>query len=221
MTIRSVFRLMASVAVALGLTACATSMPIPRPAAAESSGIGIDISMRVPAGFFTKVPDQVFFARVDGVDGILQQQIIRSNYIVESRAYLLNARPGTYVAVAALFRGAVGTYSRPTTYTTYFSQDLIEQSKVLVKANELVFAGRYRVEQTTGMGSADSAQTHYQNVISPGAITTGLLHILSGEYHYRGALLERNADAQARSVFFTAAKKDLAGSPWAERIETK
>lgn len=217
----AMFRRMALVFVALGITACATSMPIPKPAAPESSGVGIDVSMQVPAGFFTKVPDQVLFARVDGVDGILQQQIIRSNYVNGSRAYLLNARPGTYVAVAALFRGAVSTYSRPTIYTTYFSQDLIEQSKVVVKANEVVFAGRYRVEQTTGMGDADSAQAHYQNVISPGAITTGLMHILSGEYHYRGALLERHADPQTRRVFFMAAKQDLSGSPWAERIEAK
>ena len=206
-----------SVLFAILLTGCATTQPIPELSQPQSSGLGLQVSLRAPIGIFSANPDQIYFAKIDGEDGLLQQQIIRSNYIKDGRAYLLNARPGTYVAVAAFFSRTVGTgRSR---YTTYFSRELVEHTKVTVRENDFVFMGSYVVDQSVGLAGADAVQIHYQNVIAPGATTGGFLILLGADYHYRGTLLERKNDEMSRNEFLLRAKEDLAGSAWAERLK--
>lgn len=204
--------------IAIILGGCATTQPIPELSQPQSAGFGIDVTLKAPIDIFSAEPDQVFFAKIDGQDGLLQQQIIRSNYCKDGRAYLLNARPGTYVAVAAFFlRAPVGTGKN--SYTTYFSKELVEQTKATVRENDFVFMGTYVVDQSVGLAGADGVQTHYKNVIAPGAIASGFLHIMSADYHYRGALLEHKSDEQTRNEFFQNAKDDLAGSAWPARIK--
>jgi hypothetical protein len=203
--------------IASGISGCATSLPAPELSDPGRVGIAIEISLRAPAGFFYTSPDQVFFAKVEGDPGILQQQIIRSNFVRGSRAYLLNGTEGKYVAVGAFFRMATGGI--PKSYTTYFSQELIQKTLVSASPGELAYVGSYIVDQSVGLSGADAPQTHYQNVISPGAVTGGIFHVLGNDYHYRGGLVERKDDAQTRNDFRTKAVEDLAGSSWATRVK--
>jgi len=158
----------------------------------------------------------VYFARIDGEDGLLQQNIARSNYVKDGRAYLLNARPGTYVVVGAFFLPPM--QAARSTYTTYFSKELVEQSKVTIQENDFIFMGRYVVDTSVGLDGADEVQTHYKNVVAPGEATGVFAMSFAGAIHYRGALRERKSDEQTRSEFFQKAKDDLAGSGWAARI---
>ncbi len=215
-----------SILFAILLSGCATTQPIPELSQPQSSGLGIEVRLKAPIGIFSAKPDQVYFAKIDGEDGLLQQQIIRSNYSKEGRAYLLNARPGTYVAVAVFFSRAGVPAGAPSPgfsvsvgmgrsgYTTYFSKELVEHTKVTVRENDFVFMGGYVVDQSVGLDGADGVQTHYKNVIAPGAATGTFLMGLSGDVHYRGTLIERKNDEMSRNEFFLRAKEDLAGSAW-------
>jgi len=206
-----------SIVIAIAVGGCATQ-PIPGLSQPQSSGLGIDVTLTAPVGIFSNRPTQMYFAKIDGEGGILQQSIIRSNYVKDGRAYLLNAQPGAYVAVAAFFsRAAPGApLSR---YTTYFSKELVDQTRVMIGANDFAFMGSYVVGQSVGLAEADAVQTHYQNVVAPGATTGGFLHLMSGDYHYRGTLVERKNDEQTRNEFVRNAKEDLAGSGWTARLK--
>ncbi len=220
-----------SMLIAIILGGCATPQPIPDLLQPQSSGLGIQVTLMAPVGLFSNSPSQVYFAKIDGEGGMLQQSIVRSNYVKGDRAYLLNAQPGTYAAIAAYFsRGPVpaappspgvsvtASIGR-TGYTTYFSKELWEQTKVTIGADDFKFMGRFVVDQSVGLAGADAVQIHYQNVIAPGATTGGFLHLVGGDYHYRGTLLERKNDEQTRSEFVRNAKEDLAGSGWAARVK--
>jgi hypothetical protein len=197
------------------LAACATAPPLPEMTDTAGAVVAIDVRVKPPMGMGTKDPDQVYFARVDNADGLLQQTFIRSNHVRGSRAYLLNARPGEYVAVASVF--AVSPV-RPSTYTTYFPRDAIEQTRVTVRAGEMAYMGSHLLASSVGLDGADDAQTHYKNIIAPGQAGGVLAMAFGGAVHYRGALVERRADEGARKAFFQSAREDLAGTRWTTLI---
>jgi hypothetical protein len=194
------------------------SEPIPELSQPQSAGLGIDVTVKAPLSFISTTSDQIYFAVIDGEEGLFQQKLIPSNYVKGGRAYLLNARPGTYVAVAAS-RIAPGMTTSRASYMTYFSKELVEQSKVTVRENEFVFMGKYVVGASVGLEGADEVQTHYKNVIAPGVATGILLMGLGGDISYSGALLERKNDEQARNEFIRNATEDLVGSAWAARLK--
>jgi len=97
-------------------------------------------------------------------------------------------------------------------YTTYFSLEIVENSQVTVQPVELVYMGRIVVDQSIGLSGADAVQTHYQNGISPGAVTSGVVDLVMGDHHYRGSLLERKADEQTQDDFRAKATQDLSGT---------
>lgn len=165
----------------------------------QASAIAIDLTLKAPIGVFNNKPAQVYFAKIDNQDGLLQQQVIRSNFVKDGRAYLLNVRPGTYVAVGDFFLPPMQVSKG--TYTTYFSKELVEQTKVTVLENDFVFMGSYVVGDSVGLDGADEVQAHYKNILAPGE-TTGLLGMsFSGAVHYRGTLRERKVDEQTRAEF--------------------
>lgn len=189
--------------VSITLSACATvRQPIPELSHSRSSGLAIEVILRVPIGFISATPERIYFAKIDG-NGPGRYQVIPSNYSKDVRAYLLNAQPGSYVAVAAL--SLLGT----TRIITHFSSDLVEQTEVIVRENEFAFMGSYRVDLSVGLDHEQGAPANWTNAALMG---------LAGEYHYRGTLLERKNDEQARTQFFRNAREDLAGSPWVARI---
>lgn len=217
MNLPSMKHLFTAVIIATLLFGCATPHPIPEMSQAQGSGLAIDITLKAPSGPFSNKPAQVYFAKIDNQDGVLQQQIIRSNFIKDGRAYLLNARPGTYVVVGSFF--LLSSQASRATYTTYFSKEIVDQSKVILRENDFVFMGSYVVQNSMGLDGADEVQSHYKNVIAPGEATGVLAMIFVGAVHYRGALRERKDDEQTRDEFIRNAKEDLAGSGWAARIK--
>ena len=196
------------------LTGCATQ-PVPEVTQPQSSALAIDVLVKPPMGIGSRDPVQVYFVRIEGADGLMQQSIIRSNYVKDSRAYLLNARPGTYMAVASMFLGPL----QRGTFITYFPRDVLGHTRVTVREGEVAFMGAYVLETSVGLDGADEVQTHYKNVIAPGQATGVLAMSFTGAIHYRGALRERNADEQTRREVLQKAKDDLAGSGWVTLIK--
>ena len=179
------------------LSGCATQYVIPEVSRPQSSGIGIKINVGALR--------QVYFARIDDEDGLLQRGVYISNYISDDRAYFLNARPGTYVAVGVL--RLAGQNAR---HTTYFSKEFVEFTKVTVRENEFVYMGSYVVDTSSGLDGADGLQSHYRNVIGLNSSTS---------FHARGTLSKRRNDETSRNEFLLRAKEDFAGSAWAERLK--
>ena len=207
--------------VAIILGGCAAPQPIPEMSQPQSAGFGIEIALKLPVGIFGAQPDEVFFARIDNKDGLLQQQGFRSNYSKDGRAYFLNAPPGTYAAVGAFFSRQSQAFGMPpkTGYTTYFSKELVNHSKITVREGDFGFMGSYVVSMSVGLEGADEVQAHYKNAIAPGAATGTFLMGYTGDVHYRGMMAERRSDEQSRKDFFQNARDDLAGSAWATRIK--
>ena len=189
--------------VTVTLSACATvRQPIPELSYSRSPGLAIQVILRAPPGFIGATPDRIYFAKIDG-NGPGRHQVVPANYSKNGRAYLLNSQPGNYVAVAAV--SLLGTNR----IITHFSSDLVEQTEVTVRENEFAFMGSYRVSLSVGLDQEQGLPANW---------TDALLMGLAGEYHYRGALLERKNDEQARTEFFKNARQDLAGSSWVARI---
>ena len=125
------------------------------------------------------------------------------------------------MAIGAFFSREIQSYGMPpkTGYTTYFSKELVEHTKVTVREGDFGFMGSYVVNMSVGLQGADEVQTHYKNAIAPGSATGTFLMGYAGDIHYRGTMLERRSDEQARNDFFRNAKDDLADSAWATRIK--
>ncbi|QLC73826.1 hypothetical protein LPB260_24260 [Pseudomonas sp. LPB0260] len=206
-----------TLAVTVLLAGCATSPSIPAISQPSASALVVDLTLNAPVSVFTNKPDQVYFVRVDNQDGLLQQSIIRSNFVKDGRAYLLNARPGTYAVVGAFFLPPM--QAARSTYTTYFSRAIVEQSVVTVHENQFVVMGRYVVNTSVGLDGADETQEHYKNVIAPGEATGLLAMSFGGAVHYRGVLHQLNNDEKTRNEILRLARQDLAGSGWADSIK--
>ncbi|MBM2811714.1 MAG: hypothetical protein HW416_2473 [Chloroflexi bacterium] len=74
MNLLNMKRLYAPVAfVAIILGGCATTQPIPELSHPQSSGLGIDVLLKAPIALFSNRSDQIYFAKIDGEDGLLQQ----------------------------------------------------------------------------------------------------------------------------------------------------
>jgi hypothetical protein len=203
------------------------SMPVPKMTDPQASVIGIQVETRAPVGVFSHKPDAAYFVKIDGEGDVVQNQLIPSNFAKDGRIYLLNAKPGTYAAVA-VFRSQAGAPfgSAPqpgisvslrvgkTGYTTYFSKELIEATKANVAAGEIAFMGSYVVKQSVGLADAEPIQNHYANLLSPGSARSGIGNLLSGDYHYRGGASEVKRDENTRKEFTKNARDDLAEGGW-------
>jgi hypothetical protein len=206
-------------------------MPIPKVEQPESSAVGIAVKTRAPFGWPTEEPRVVFFVRVDNERDIRQPSILRSNYAKDGRVYLLNVPPGEYAAVASFYAKkpipaapvqpgfSVSVSMGRTGYTTYFPKELVEQTRVSVGKGQFVFAGSYVVSTSVGLSEADQIQLHYAEVIAPGASKSGIGHMFSGDYHYRGSIHEAKRDDNTKNEFLMKAKVDLAEGGWSAIVK--
>ena len=93
---RGVARILTALMLLAGPASCLTAPP---PADNDSAGIGIAVT---ELGLGDWTPKLVYFVRMTDSENLIEQvEVSRSNYSRGNRAYLLNARPGRYVAVAA------------------------------------------------------------------------------------------------------------------------
>ena len=117
----------------------------------------------------------VLFVKFDSSESSNEPQMIASNYSKNGRAYLINAEPGRYAAVALLIRLKesgmsiyVGTdgVSAFTSYSdssdaVFFPQQIVDRSTIEVKPGEMAFMGDFTVELIPDITKGDSAQQQY------------------------------------------------------------
>ena len=207
-----------------GIAGCATTPPPPPlPPAIDSeqrSIIGISLEVRAPIKAFSNNPDAVYFVKIDEeADLFTKGNFILSNYYRDGQAYLLNAKPGRYVAVAC-YRKVSPLGQKSSNYTTFFSKELIKLTDVTVNPGEVAFMGEYVIDSSAGLNEADSAQLQYAQIIAPGKSTSISGSIFSAMFggeqdaFYKGSLHVVASDKQVEIKFLTNAIEHFKDSAW-------
>ena len=209
-----------------GLSACA-GVPPPGPLDSQSAALGISVKLKAPIELFSRHPDRVYFVKVDKDDDIYTaSQIIPSNYVKGDYVYLLNATPGRY-AVVASFLEQRGQMGRSTTYTTFFSEEVIKRTQTVVTSGAMAFMGEYVLGTSGSFDEADNAQRHYFHSLAPNALMgTGVMaNILSGmtsgTFYYSGMLKEEHKETQAEKSFLDTSAESFKGTGWGDRLQKR
>ncbi|MSR61207.1 MAG: hypothetical protein EXS08_02000 [Planctomycetes bacterium] len=219
------------VVLALAIASCASAPPAP--SAPDSAGIAIGVSVRPPVRLFSQEPEQVLFVRLAGADdSFTSGELMPSNYSSGGYLYLLNAPPGTYVAVSC-FKDMEPVPAAPaapgfsvtfgpgaTNYTTYFPENMIRETRVTVGPGQIAFMGNFTVDQDVGLKDADPTQHAYYARFGGGDENENfLMNALGGDYHYRGTLHESDHAAAAQADFRESANSHLSEAGWKPQSE--
>lgn len=226
---------------ALFLAACASTGKVAAPVSSGSAAVMIKTSSPcVP--LMPCLNQTLTFARLSDEGGMLSTELYQTPIAFSNRYYLLNAKPGRYVAVAisysrsiqssntvAVGSGAVNTsVSANFSENIIFSEALVKQSLVTVKPGELAVMGEFDVDIQGRMALAPSAaqflkdadlvQAHYARQLDPELESRG---ITSRVKFYRGdyGASKRSSDAQASLL--KAAGHDIGGQGWHAQIEER
>lgn len=229
---------------------CAGNVPPPpEPIDSESAAVAIALKMRSKLGPIvteTYKPDAVLFVQLDAEEGLdsllVKEELIPSTLVDDEYAYLLNAAPGTYAAVAAVYgedvepvgvpvtSGNVGSntnvsiglslFGGDSTTRNYFSEDIIRETVVTVHPGEVVFVGEFVTDQSSHFGDGDEAQVHFRRVVEGEDAGSGLLSgLFSSDSSLRLSLHEIKRDDKARSKFCKKARQRLKESAWISLVE--
>lgn len=152
---------------------CAT---LPTPAVQESMGaVAIEVDLRLRGDLFSLFPgfvepNAIFFARLDESGEVHNQnELYQSNYIIGDTVYLLNAKPGTYVAVG--FRAQKKSENQNqiikdayVLFDVLVPEKMIELTKVKVCSGKVSYMGEFHMVEPEFSDRAkvvDKAQQHY------------------------------------------------------------
>jgi len=208
-------RTITALCTALLIAGCA-SIPdikeVPDPPVDQGAIIGIRVSNSSPRMYLP--PEGVYFVRLDN-QSLLGQEILRSNFRIADRMYLLNAAPGTYVAIGNVLNAQTGPTAK---ITTYFARDLVEKTRITVAPGEFAFMGALVFEGSRAWSAGDDVQTHYRKHLAPDAVAGGVANSIMQHFSVVVAAWEKlshfTKDDQSRTAFLLQAREDLAGSEW-------
>jgi len=191
-----------------------TPLPEPNP---ERGAIAVKMRGRFPAG--NKAPAvQVYFVRLrEEADRYGAEAVIPSNFSRDKQVYLLNARPGRYIAVAAQLRG-----SGPGEYYVFPDMAAIGQTDVDVVPGRMSFMGDFLFDLKVKMNKSDAAQGHYLRLIRPGAARKGLMgRAFSADYTYRAELVSVDREPDVEKEFWSEALDSVFDKELAWRMEVE
>jgi hypothetical protein len=209
--------------------ACVWTPFVPEPQGPELGGLGVQVEVRAPIGLFKDTAQTVYFARVDGGEGVERGSVLLSTLSCGDRIYLLNAPPGEYVAVAAEWQRAIQPppttpgnapteSARSVTYRAFFSRETIEATRVTLAPGRFALMGRLSVDSSaSGLGGADAAQRHYGGVIAPGArpgVGSQIMSGAAGRVEYLASLRNLDRGDGALLEQRRAANDDLRSTGW-------
>ncbi len=201
---------------------CKTALP-QLPVNDQSSIIGISINIMQPLSIFTSHPKAVYFVRMEDDDIINQNNLISSNYYKDDIIYLLNARPGRYIAVAA-FEETISPSndenekSRTMYNSFYFPYNLIKMTEVELMPGDIAFMGTITVKKpwSLSFSNPDEAQLYYCRLLQPefadaeanSSVLDLFFTTLCGSSDYAVAVTSRDIEKDLSSEF-TFLKKSI------------
>jgi hypothetical protein len=144
------------------LPAACGSTPAPGPEDEGACAVAMAVRTSFPGDSRWGRPQTIYFVRLEEAgDPTTVGEVIRSNHAHAGVAYLLNARPGHYAAVA-------GTEVRDgSERTTYFPADMIRKTLTRIDAKGFALLGSCELRQRKIGTTADDAQRHYRPLIEP------------------------------------------------------
>lgn len=221
----------------VGLGAVLTSCSQQRPATKINAvgAIGIVVERRWAADASpAEVSDKVYFIRLRDNEKLnKQQELFHSNFHRDGQVYLLNAKPGRYVVVAAS-----DTVVKPGTtkgldtlrglddykvYTTYFNEALVKRTELLVRPDQFVVAGNYLVKMENAVNFGDKIQRHFYKVVNSTITDPYGAPIIDQDNSdaSRASLQQDRGSGEWEMQFLAAAKRHLAGSEWTKLVQDR
>jgi hypothetical protein len=186
------------------ITPVSSAKPLPlEPPDPGRGNIGVKVKVFPPAQTGWGSADVVYFVRVvEDSDRFGAEGVISSNYVKGGQIYLLNAKPGRYVAVGCEFvLGTAGDIGKAA-----FSRADILQTEVEVTAGGVVFMGAILAESSTNTQELDQAQAHYLRIIAPAATSKGFMaRAFSGDYAYTAVFTSIVRDQAVAKAFWNKA----------------
>lgn len=145
------------------LAAACASTPAPGPAGADSAVLAVRIRTLSKSDGAWGSPQTVHFVRLENAkaDFGKVRQVVPSNYTQGNIAYLLDAAPGRYYAVACTEKVQGKEYS------SFFSRELIGRTGTDVSPGAFAFMGDAIVHVIRSSRSIEPVQRHYIHVIEP------------------------------------------------------
>ncbi len=194
------------------LAAGCTHVPenLSTPTDTNRSVVAIAVETASPVSIFSSTEAQIFFVKLESPDSVKAAKIIESNHFGGEYAYLIDAEPGVYAAVASYFN------AEEKSFTTVFDRKLIESTRTVVRGGEIAFMGRYRIKSSgsvTGRVLNEEIQKHYYRLIRP---------LLENQvYLYSGSPESSVRDTAAEKEFLARAKKVFRKTEWLPIIESR
>ena len=217
----------------------------PRPIDTASAGLGLSLVIDDGGIFPTKtVPEVVLFVRLEDGEGAQDlaeerpRQLIQSTLVAHRTAYLLNASPGRYVAVAGLLRRDTGETRAhwkggghlegidiqvddgKSVDCYFFPREMITASLTTLEPGSLGFMGSFAAEGHPSFDNADELQARFESLVrgmDRSALEASYFH---DQESRRLTLSTARTDPEAQAEFCKAAKRDLVGTAWIPRIST-
>lgn len=229
-------KLFAIAALPLFALGCATgNVKVDSPAAEAAAAIVI----RIPNTCLPLMPcanKTLSFARLGDGGELIADELYQTTVERDDHYYLLNAKPGRYVAVAAAYARSLRTgaalgggvtfrASRVFGENILFSEALVRQTLVEVRPGMLAVMGEFDFDIEGRMGfapsaagfmrEADKVQLHYAKALDPQMETRGATSAIK---FYRGAFKSAQRDAAARRRMLDAAAAHIGADGWGAQI---
>jgi hypothetical protein len=208
--------------------------PPPPPTSQELSVVAIRVATRPPIPLTTQANERIYFVRIQDETTLASSMPMRSNYFDGKYAFLLNAKPGRYAAVAStIVRENESNISQPvhkgrrvtvsvgftvrseTGFTAYFPEEVIRSTLVDARAGTIAFMGEFVLDTSPGLANADKAQLYYRDYISPSdedlIEMTGLFDV---NFIYRGELHSAEQGPETNRRFLDATRERLIAGGW-------
>ncbi|MBN2159786.1 MAG: hypothetical protein JW807_10350 [Spirochaetes bacterium] len=178
------------------------------PYSAESAVVGVSIRT-VTLKIFKNRQHAVYFVKLEGPeDELTGSRVLPANFVKGDYAYLVNAAPGRYAAVASLF------YQTENSYNSFFDRKIIESTVVNVEPGGFSFMGSLSVENRQKdiyqniEKNGDREQLHFYNILKP---------VMYGVF-YTGSLMDIDRSPRAEQAFLATAKDHFKDSDWLPHI---
>jgi hypothetical protein len=190
------------------LIGCGLPKSLRTPEKIDSSVLAVSIKT-VTLKIFKNRQDTVYFVKLaDKDEGLLAAKIIPSNYSRGDYAYLINAEPGKYIAIASFFQQSDNTYN------SFFDLNTIQNTVTVVGPGQIAYMGSITVENQLKNiynnieKNGDKAQLHYYNLLKSFIYGT----------HYCGSLISAERNKELEKEFLFKTKEYFKDSDWLKMI---
>ncbi len=210
------------------LLMCAGCVSAPRvepPEGPDAAAIGVEFRIGKFSGF---APAAVYLVRTEEAVLDATPALYGTSFRSGDRFYLLNAVPGTYRVVGAVYRidshtGADGPFARrgrfpdqvfTRYYATVLPYDTSRAFAVTAKPGTLQFAGKFAVlEESDDWAGAHQGEKNIAEAFKPGS-TSIEPGFFSSQPVKRALSVDAKGGAPERSTFFAMARRDFEGTDW-------